>query len=330
MVTHYHFMSSTLLIGAGMTGLTAARELVKQGHSVTILDKGRGVGGRMATRRIDQSRNDHGAQYFTARSPEFQSLVEELLTAGVVGIWPVGNGSDHHTHYIGRDGMSAVAKYLAQSLNIRTGERVVRIEKIDQNGQFGWRAITETNNTYEADNLLLTMPAPQILTLLHDSGIGPDEVDLEALQQIQYAPCIAVMAVLNEPTRLPTPGGYRPTEGPVSWVADNYQKGISPQQPSVTVHATPEFSRIHFDDDPTTTEQLLLDTLSDFIPPETILTYQVHRWRYSLVEKAHAELFLRAKTPAPLLFGGDGFWRGSVEGAFLSGRKLSEQITAIR
>ena len=41
-----------LIIGGGMAGLTAASELQGAGCRVLVLDKGRGVGGRLASRRI--------------------------------------------------------------------------------------------------------------------------------------------------------------------------------------------------------------------------------------------------------------------------------------
>jgi len=49
------------VIGAGMTGLTAAGVLQARGWAVVLLDKGRAVGGRMATRRIGESRLDPAA-----------------------------------------------------------------------------------------------------------------------------------------------------------------------------------------------------------------------------------------------------------------------------
>jgi renalase len=319
-------MPSTLLIGAGMAGLTAARKLTEHGHTVTILDKGRGVGGRLATRRIDQSRLDHGAQYFTAKSLHFQSLIEELLREGVARIWPLLDDINAPLHYIGVDGMSAIAKYMAQSLNVITGERIVRIEKIRLEENHGWRTVCESGNTFEANNLLITIPAPQTLTLLHDSNIGPDEVDVSAMQAIQYSPCIAVMAVLNKPSHIPSPGATRPTQSPIAWVADNHQKGVSPDQAAITIQAGMAFSKAHFEDDQMAVGRALLDQLTDLIPPADIITYQVHRWRYSLAEIRHPELFLKANTPAPLLFGGDGFGPGNVEGAFLSGWEMAEAV----
>lgn len=317
-------MPSTLLIGAGIAGLTAARKLTEQGHTVTVLDKGRGVGGRLATRRIDQSRVDHGAQYFTAQSPQFQLFVEELLTEGIAGIWPVSDSVDASLPYVGDNGMSAIAKYMAQFLNVKTGERVVRLEKIIHQENHGWRAVCESGNRFDANNLLITIPAPQALTLLNDSNIGPDEVDMLALETIQYSPCIVVMVVLDKHSLIPSPGATRPTQSPISWVADNYQKGISPDKPSITIQADTAFSQTHFEDDLMAVGRTLLDQLTDLIPPADILTYQVHRWRYSTAEVRYPEPFLVAKTPAPLLFGGDGFGSGNVEGAFLSGWAMAE------
>ena len=57
--------TETLIIGAGLSGLSAAQTLVRSGRSVLVVDKGRGVGGRLATRRIGDATLDHGAQFFT-------------------------------------------------------------------------------------------------------------------------------------------------------------------------------------------------------------------------------------------------------------------------
>jgi predicted NAD/FAD-dependent oxidoreductase len=39
------------IVGAGMAGLSCAEGLANHGHDVVLLDKGRGPGGRMSTRR---------------------------------------------------------------------------------------------------------------------------------------------------------------------------------------------------------------------------------------------------------------------------------------
>ena len=75
------------VIGAGLAGLTAAGVLAKHGHQVVILEKARGPGGRMSTRRDGNVRFDHGAQYFTARHPRFIAQVEAWQEIGLVQRW---------------------------------------------------------------------------------------------------------------------------------------------------------------------------------------------------------------------------------------------------
>ena len=72
-----------VIVGAGMAGLTAARRL-QRFVDVVVLDKGRGVGGRLATRRVGDATFDHGAQFLTTRTPEFTETAQELLGVGII------------------------------------------------------------------------------------------------------------------------------------------------------------------------------------------------------------------------------------------------------
>ena len=49
------------IVGAGICGLAAAAELAAAGREVAVFDKSRGIGGRLATRRVDAMSFDHGA-----------------------------------------------------------------------------------------------------------------------------------------------------------------------------------------------------------------------------------------------------------------------------
>ena len=81
-------MPKVAVIGAGISGLMCARTLVDHGFPVTLFEKSRGVGGRMATRRThDGLRFDHGAQYFTVRDGRFRRYVESWIEDGIVEPW---------------------------------------------------------------------------------------------------------------------------------------------------------------------------------------------------------------------------------------------------
>src|SRR4051812_5903801 len=72
-------VTDVLIVGAGLAGLMAGHVLADAGKRVVLLDKGRSVGGRMATRRIGGGLADHGAQFFTVRDPEFGKFVERWI-----------------------------------------------------------------------------------------------------------------------------------------------------------------------------------------------------------------------------------------------------------
>ena len=299
---------------------------------VTILDKGRGVGGRMASRRLpfgDQmGRADHGAQYFTVRSPQLRAYVETWLAADVVREWSQGfhdgAGGPHFNgvpRYVGANGMTAVAKHLARSLDVQTGTRVTRL---DYEGRFV--AQTESGRVFSAETLLLTPPAEQTLALLDSGNITTDPATRAALEAIRFNPCFAVMAILDRPSAIPAPGGVWPTTNePISWIADNQQKGIS-DYPSITIHAGAEFTRQHWDTDRQQVADKLIEAARPLIGDAAVVTTSVQRWRYSIPTQLHPEACLATTTPAPMLFAGDAFEGARVEGAALSGLAAAAKL----
>ena len=158
--------NSCVVIGAGVSGLLAANKLQEAGWRVTVLEKGRGVGGRMATRRFDGGSFDHGAQFFTARSDTFKEMVEDWQTAGAAREWSRGftdaegnPNEDGHPRYRGAAGMTSVPKHLSRNLDVRTGEKVVRV---DEDGG-AWHLETESGAEVTGDTLIVTAPVPQAL-----------------------------------------------------------------------------------------------------------------------------------------------------------------------
>lgn len=329
---------SCIVVGAGMAGLMAARTLTSTGVRVLVLDKGRGVGGRMATRRAQGSPAgptgvwDHGAQFFTARDEVFQVLVSGMLDQRVAVLW--GNGfpgeaipgsSNLHPRYRGTSGMAAVAKHMARGIEVHLSARVVAVRPRDGK----WHVETEAGNGHLADALVLTPPVPQSLALLDAGGVKLQGALCSALEAIAYAPCIAILACLDGPSALPEPGGVRLGGEPLAWIADNRIKGISPEVTTLTLHAGTEFSRGQWDRDMDEVAEFLLAEARPWIGAE-VISWQVHRWLYSQPVMIHSERCIAVPDcRAPLVLCGDAFGGPRVEGAALSGIAAAERLLEI-
>jgi protoporphyrinogen oxidase len=64
------------IIGAGISGLTAAYYLEKEGHQINIIEKSDRVGGRMKTDKVDGYLLDRGFQVFLTAYPEAKAILD--------------------------------------------------------------------------------------------------------------------------------------------------------------------------------------------------------------------------------------------------------------
>jgi photolyase PhrII len=316
------------VIGAGLSGCMAARTLQDHGLDVTVFEKSRGAGGRMATRRNDFGEFDHGAQYFTARDPRFQRYVESWIDQGVVAEWESEivvfdelksptrtKPTKENRRFVGTPRMNSIAKHLGRDLVLRTETPIANVKR--EESQF---ALASENGEElgRFDRVVVTTPAPQAAKLLVDF-----EELAESIRGVQMNPCWAVMAELS--TALPVDwGGAFVNTGPLRWIARN---GLKPGRPSdlehVVLHASPEWSTEHLeesaDDVADRLYQAFLDlTGLDEASPAEPSFLQAHRWRYSIPE---TPIDQRCLFTADRNLVACGDWAGGprVEGAFLSG-----------
>lgn len=305
-----------VVVGAGLSGLMAARTLAEHDWNVTVLDKGRGVGGRMATRRITALDGrvaifDHGAQFFTVRDPRFESLVNEWVRDGVVREWCRGfAGDDGHPRYVANNGMTALTKHLANGLDVRTSNLVFAVKP---GTTTRWTVVVDDGSELDADAVVMTCPLPQSYSLTVTTGVElPNELLLT-----DYDRTIGLLAVLDASPAIPAPGGLQNPDAVFSWIGDNVAKGISPI-PAVTFHANPEWSAQHWDDDAETGLTLLTEAAAPYLGGATIVASEYKKWRFATPKKLWPEP-CHATADDTLVFAGDAFAGPKVEGAVLSG-----------
>lgn len=316
-------VSRVLVVGAGMAGLTAGLALRADGLEPIIIDKGRAVGGRMATRTIGEARFDHGAQHFGLRDPAFTEAATGWKAGGLVREWfraerPNEDGSPNVRH-VGVGGMRRIPEHLARGLDVRTGVTLTSLET----GPHGVTAHAGPEPVAGGVAVVVTAPPPQMLPLLDAGGCGPPSHIRSALEQVEYHASLAVMARLDGPAGL-TAGHRTPSKGPIAWMADNQDKGVSPV-PAVTIHSTPEFAAGHLDDPAEVWVGLLCEAAASLLA-SPIVHAVGHRWRYAEPRTTFETGAVGYDAGSPVVLAGEVFAGAKLEGAFLSGRAAAAQL----
>ena len=316
--------SDVFIIGAGISGLLCATELQRAGLKVRLVDKGRGFGGRMATRRMAGGRLDHGAQFFTVRDSRFQKYVDEWLSAGVIREWfrhsPQDTNPEGYPRYCGVNGMTDAPKFLAESLDIERSQQITELSReVDT-----WVARSSQGSHFTASYLIITAPAPQALSLLDTTGLkyaGEDEAGLRA---IRYAKGLTTLAILDGPSALPEKGFVQLFQSPLASITDNQIKQISPEAHAVTIQADAEFSEKHWDSPNEVRGPLILEAAAPWLGSR-VVEYNCHRWGFTTpLNPWHQKHFTNPSLC--LTLAGDSFGGARVEGAALSGIEAASAV----
>ena len=304
------------IVGAGMAGLSCGQRLSRLGHEVRLFDKGRGPGGRMATRRMEDGGTtlhfDHGAQYFTARDPRFVEQVAHWEASGVAARWAAA-GDDA---WVGTPAMNAPLKAMAGELGVQFG---TRIEQLVRDGE-GWQIDGEGAPDARFDAVLVAVPAEQAGPLLQPHA--PAMATLA--DQTASDPCWTLMAGFEAPLALVQDTLRQ--RGPIGWAARNNAKPGRANEECWVIQASPEWSRAHLEDYAETVAAALLAELAEANggPLPRQLGATAHRWRFARSGTAGEEALWDAEQRIGVC--GDWLIGPRVEAAYMSGLLLAEAV----
>lgn len=317
------------IIGAGLSGLTAAHNLKTISH-VKLFDKSRGVGGRMSTRYAGDYEFDHGAQYFTARDPRFQSVVEMAIEQGHLAPWSgralyqkdfnmvPDTGGDR---FVGIPRMNSWPKVMAHDLDISLSARVSKLSHLGG----GWKLHFEDGTEQDGfDQVICAVPSVQAKDLMPNNFSG-----MAALKATKMNACFALMVGFEGRHDFGW-DSLRVNDSAVAWMAVNSSKpGRNKGVTTLMVHAGPEWSDVHADADKAWVKSVLEASIEDICEIDYTASIHriLHRWLYASVSESPKTGALH--DPAlGLTACGDWCHGGRVEGAYLSGLAAANMIKA--
>ncbi|MDF0554415.1 FAD-dependent oxidoreductase [Kamptonema sp. UHCC 0994] len=352
------------VIGAGMAGLICAQQLRQAGYSVAVIEKSRGAGGRVATRRLHGTRADHGARYLERQGEMVQQLIEIMRDRDLLQFWtdtvyefgttesgeavakyspssPSPPSSPSQNRYAPPAGMNSIGKFLANNLEIWYSRRAIAITPTkSKTWHLTLEAVGENEHPQEltAKAVVVAIPAPQALMLLAETKDLPSEF-IDRLHSIDYDPCITVMA--GYPTERqqdlamlnPTWKAISfPADSHLAWIGLDSSKRQHSQQPVFVVQSSPTFAENYLESpDLELVGKHLLERAAEYLIPwlSTPEWLQVHRWRYAFCQHPLSISCLPAMTLLPLVCAGDWCGGNQIEGALHSGLAAASWVNSM-
>lgn len=322
------------VIGAGISGVSLAN-MLSDTANVTIFEKSRGFGGRIATRYSEDFEFDHGAQFFTIKTDKFQKFMQPLIDQGIVDVWNAkfveidGNNITHqkqwgleYRHYVGAPRMNQICKYLASKINTNLEIEVKKTERIDKSK---WQ-LSDSNNKIlgKFDWVISGAPAHQAKTLL------PEEfAHHKYLDSVKMFGCYALMLGFKNKIDIGWDAALVKNSN-LSWISNNSSKPHRKFSDSIVALASNKWSDENMEADIEDIKLKMIESLSSIIDYKDHIPVKckIHRWRYANIGKNTKYKYLLDQNNK-LAAIGDWCIQGRIESAFMSAYDLYGKLVNI-
>jgi predicted NAD/FAD-dependent oxidoreductase len=324
-------MKKIAIIGAGLAGLTVAN-MLKDYTKVKIFDKACRIGGRVSTKYSYPYSFDHGAQYFTAKTPEFRTFIEPMLNNGIIDVWKANFSeikneqvvnqrfwNNEYKHYVGTPNMDAIARYLSQGLNILTNTDVNSVMKSDDH----WLIYDKYDKFLGKYDWLICAIPPRKLKQLVDTSV---EFNFQ-IDAIEMKSCFSLILGYNIDINLDFDVALVHDEI-ISWISVNSSKPDRKSSNCFLVNSTNRWADQNISHNKNEITQIIFQRLKRIIPAIASgkPNYKVLKtWRDANIGKQDGPKYF-IDIQQNIAACGDWCIQGRIESAFTSAFSLGNRI----
>ena len=323
-------MQKIAVIGAGITGITLANLLQKK-FNLTVFEKSRGVGGRMATRRAEPYQFNHGAQYFKIENKEFKDFLQplilnkiikpleanqiEILNKEVIKRTKIYNKQ----YFTAESKMNSVVKYLVN--NNFSIKLLCKIEKtIKKNDK--WFIIDSENLSYGPyDWLFITIPSNQAIEILNN-----DFKFLDIIKKLKMRSCFSLMLGFDKIKEFDFDTALF-LEEDIQWLSISKKILEKKEYYNLLINSSYNFAEQNINGSKDKISDYLIKQVSDILKCE-LNNYKhkaLHFWKYAMSEKNN-NLGSLLDENLKVIVCGDWCMNGKVEGGFLSAKDAVNKL----
>ena len=323
-------MKNVAVIGAGITGITLANLLQKK-FNLTVFEKSRGVGGRMATRRAEPYQFNHGAQYFKIENKEFKDFLQplilnkiikpleanqiEILNKEVIKRTKIYNKQ----YFTAESKMNSVVKYLIN--NNFSIKLLCKIEKIIKEND-KWFVIDSGQVSFGPyDWLIITIPPNQAKEILYSNFKF-----LDIIKKIKMRSCYSLMLGFDKFEEFDF-GTALFLDEDIQWLSIRKIILENKEYYNLLINSSYNFAEQNINGSKDKISDHLIKQVSDILKCN-LNNYKhkaLHFWKYAMSEKNNnlGSLF---DEDLKVIVCGDWCMNGKVEGGFLSAKNAANKL----
>ena len=323
-------MQNVAVIGAGITGITLANLLQKK-VNITVFEKSRGVGGRMATRRAEPYQFNHGTQYFKIENKEFKDFLQPLILNKIIKPLEVNQIEILNKEVIKRtkiynkqyftaeSKMNSVVKYLIN--NNFSIKLLCKIEKIIKEND-KWFVIDSDQVSFGPyDWLIITIPSNQAKVILYNNFKF-----LDIIKKIKMRSCYSLMLGFNKFEEFDFDTALFLDED-VQWLSIRKIILENKEYYNLLINSSYNFAEQNINGSKDKISDHLIKQVSDILKCK-LNNYEhkaLHFWKYAMSEKNN-NLGSLLDEDFKIIVCGDWCMNGKVEGGFLSAKDAVNKL----